>query len=35
MHDLATLKDFVKTELEAQEHFNFDSGRRTSGPNMG
>lgn len=35
MNDLATLKDFVKNELEAQEHFNYDSGRRTSGMNMG
>lgn len=35
LSDLATLKDFVKTELEAQEHFNFDSGRKTSGMNMG
>lgn len=35
LNDLATLKEFVKTELEAQEHFNFESGRRTSGMNMG
>jgi hypothetical protein len=34
-HDLATLKDFVKTELEASEHLIFESGRRTSGMNMG
>jgi len=33
--DLATLKEFVKQELEAQEFFKFDSGRRASGTNMG
>lgn len=35
LNDLATLKDFVKTELDAQEHFTFESGRQTSGMNMG
>lgn len=33
--DLATLKEFVKTELDASEHLIFESGRRTSGMNMG
>jgi hypothetical protein len=33
--DLATLKEFVKTELVDSESYQFLSGRQTSGMNMG
>ena len=33
--DLATLKKFVGTELDAQANFNYPSGHVTSGMNMG
>ena len=33
--DLATLKEFVKTELVDSENYRFLSGRETSGMNMG
>lgn len=33
--DIAVLKNFILTELESQENFEFPSGRKTSGMNMG
>ena len=33
--DVGTLKNFIFVELEAQKDFNFPSGHRTSGINMG
>lgn len=33
--DIATLKAFILVELEGQKDFNFPSGHRTNGMNMG